>query len=162
MSAFCRRCGGPLALAVPEGEDRDRLCCAACGFIEYQNPRVEVACVVADAAGGICLHHAALAPGERIQGAALRSLEGDCGTGVLEEQLALFCALTDTEAGRVVVVFHAPAARDGVAGRDRLPGPGWVAPLLEAFGADARAGRRAVYTAAWDGRSLRMAEVRRD
>ena len=31
---------------VPEGEDRERLTCADCGFIAYENPKVVVGSVV--------------------------------------------------------------------------------------------------------------------
>ncbi|MEA2630709.1 MAG: Nudix N-terminal, partial [Chloroflexota bacterium] len=32
---FCSRCGSPLVFGTVEGEDRDRLACAACGHIAY-------------------------------------------------------------------------------------------------------------------------------
>ena len=31
---------------VPEGEDRERLVCATCGFINYENPKIVVGSVV--------------------------------------------------------------------------------------------------------------------
>jgi ADP-ribose pyrophosphatase YjhB (NUDIX family) len=34
--------------AVPEGEDRERLVCATCGFINYENPKIVVGSVVHD------------------------------------------------------------------------------------------------------------------
>ena len=38
----CGRCGAPLAASVPPGENRERMACAACGFISYVNPRLVV------------------------------------------------------------------------------------------------------------------------
>jgi NADH pyrophosphatase NudC (nudix superfamily) len=45
---FCQRCGGPLARARVDGEldGRERLCCAACGFVLYDNPTPVVAAIV--------------------------------------------------------------------------------------------------------------------
>lgn len=37
---------GPSRLAVPEGDTHDRLVCADCGYIAYENPKVVAACVV--------------------------------------------------------------------------------------------------------------------
>lgn len=43
---FCSHCGAPLRLAVPAGDDRERLCCTRCSFIHYQNPKILVACMM--------------------------------------------------------------------------------------------------------------------
>ena len=37
--------GGPIARRVPEGDDRQRLVCDACGFIRYENPKIVVGSV---------------------------------------------------------------------------------------------------------------------
>jgi ADP-ribose pyrophosphatase YjhB (NUDIX family) len=42
---FCSECGGGIELRIPEGDDRDRFVCAACGHIHYINPRVIVGCL---------------------------------------------------------------------------------------------------------------------
>ncbi|GAB6051830.1 NUDIX hydrolase [Magnetospira thiophila] len=39
------RRGTPFVAAVPEGDDRERLVCPDCGFIQYQNPKVIVGAV---------------------------------------------------------------------------------------------------------------------
>ncbi len=36
---------GPVVRAIPEGDNRERLVCADCGFIDYQNPKVVVGVV---------------------------------------------------------------------------------------------------------------------
>jgi len=45
---FCQRCGGPLARARVDGDHdgRERLRCAACGFVLYENPTPVVAAIV--------------------------------------------------------------------------------------------------------------------
>ncbi|WNL38031.1 NUDIX hydrolase [Halomonas sp. PAMB 3264] len=37
---FCSQCGEKVRFAVPEGDDRPRYLCDACGTIHYQNPRI--------------------------------------------------------------------------------------------------------------------------
>jgi ADP-ribose pyrophosphatase YjhB (NUDIX family) len=39
------RAAGPVVLRVPEGDDRERLVCADCGFIRYENPKIVVGSV---------------------------------------------------------------------------------------------------------------------
>ena len=42
---YCSACGGPVALAIPAGDDRPRYVCEACRAVHYQNPRVVVGCI---------------------------------------------------------------------------------------------------------------------
>ncbi|KAL4430953.1 hypothetical protein ABPG75_006209 [Micractinium tetrahymenae] len=44
--SFCRMCGGPVELALPEGDTLWRHQCTRCGYIDYQNPRLVVGCIV--------------------------------------------------------------------------------------------------------------------
>ncbi|SDL92996.1 ADP-ribose pyrophosphatase YjhB, NUDIX family [Modicisalibacter muralis] len=37
---FCSNCGHNVRFAIPEGDDRSRYLCDACGAIHYQNPRI--------------------------------------------------------------------------------------------------------------------------
>jgi ADP-ribose pyrophosphatase YjhB (NUDIX family) len=39
---FCSECAHPVALAIPEGDNRPRYVCTACGTIHYQNPKLVV------------------------------------------------------------------------------------------------------------------------
>lgn len=43
---FCRRCGAPLVPSVPPGDNRLRASCDRCGFIQYDNPRNVVGCLL--------------------------------------------------------------------------------------------------------------------
>lgn len=161
MSArFCAACGAPLARGIPPGEDRERLCCPACGRIHYENPHVDVACVLAAADGGLHLALAPLARGERIQGAALRALGAHAPAGLGEEGLALCGVLTDIPAGRVCLVFRAPGlARDAPAATGL---PAWCAALLQRLPSAVEGRPPTVCTAAWDGVALRLTAVARD
>jgi ADP-ribose pyrophosphatase YjhB (NUDIX family) len=42
---FCSLCGGPVALQIPEGDERKRHVCQNCGHIHYINPKVIVGCL---------------------------------------------------------------------------------------------------------------------
>lgn len=42
MIRFCTQCGQPVAQRIPDGDDRMRPVCTACGTIHYQNPRLVV------------------------------------------------------------------------------------------------------------------------
>lgn len=44
----CRTCGSATALTVPDGDNRERPVCNACGMIHYINPKVVV--------GAVCTH----------------------------------------------------------------------------------------------------------
>ena len=39
---FCSECAHPVALAIPEGDNRLRFVCTHCGTIHYQNPKLVV------------------------------------------------------------------------------------------------------------------------
>ena len=42
---FCNLCGGPVALQIPEDDDRERHVCQNCAAIHYVNPKVVVGCL---------------------------------------------------------------------------------------------------------------------
>ena len=39
---FCSECAHPVALTVPEGDNRERYVCARCSAIHYQNPKLVI------------------------------------------------------------------------------------------------------------------------
>ncbi|XP_078446257.1 nudix hydrolase homolog 23 [Wolffia australiana] len=43
---FCLACGSPTSPVVPEGDEKLRAVCTACGKIHYENPKMVVGCVV--------------------------------------------------------------------------------------------------------------------
>ncbi|MCZ6869505.1 MAG: NUDIX hydrolase [Gammaproteobacteria bacterium] len=42
---FCSHCGQPVTSRIPEGDDRERFVCDACGAIHYQNPKIVAGCI---------------------------------------------------------------------------------------------------------------------
>ncbi len=42
---FCSQCGAPLVHTIPDGDNRHRHCCPACGTIHYENPKIVVGCI---------------------------------------------------------------------------------------------------------------------
>ncbi len=155
---FCRRCASPLVPGVPEGEDRPRLQCPACGHVEYQNPRVRAGCLTGCGSGTAVLRTVLVQPGERLQSAALRAL----GASLPEDDLALYCAITDRGAGEVSLVFRSLAGLlGGRGGQEGESVPQWQSALLEQFEADLHRPDVPVYTAEFNGGRLLLAVVER-
>ena len=42
---YCSECGSQVELLVPDGDDRPRHVCGACGTIHYRNPKIVVGCI---------------------------------------------------------------------------------------------------------------------
>lgn len=42
---YCSQCGQPVRLQIPQGDNRERHVCGACGTIHYQNPKVVTGCI---------------------------------------------------------------------------------------------------------------------
>ncbi|UNU74015.1 NUDIX hydrolase [Moraxella nasovis] len=38
--SFCLQCGSTATLTIPDGDQRERLVCGACGHIHYENPKM--------------------------------------------------------------------------------------------------------------------------
>ena len=120
---FCSQCAAPVESRVPDGDNRPRFVCSACGSIHYQNPRMVVGCVP-EYEGSILLCKRSIDPrygywtvpagfmelGETVAAAALRE--------TWEEALArvelgpLFALIDVVHAGQVHAFFSA-----------RLPAP---------------------------------------
>lgn len=43
---FCPTCGGDVKYSVPDGDNRERAICSACGTVHYKNPLIVVGCIV--------------------------------------------------------------------------------------------------------------------
>jgi ADP-ribose pyrophosphatase YjhB (NUDIX family) len=116
---FCSRCGSPLVFGTVEGEDRDRLACAACGHIAYVNPRLVVTTLPITEAAEIVLIRRGIEPGKGLwaqpggflevdetvnQGAIRETWEE---TGLLVEPGEIVGLYTRLEAMVVTIVFEA-------------------------------------------------------
>jgi ADP-ribose pyrophosphatase YjhB (NUDIX family) len=116
---FCSNCGARLAFGAVDGEDRERLACAACGHIAYVNPRLVVTTLPITDAGEIVLIRRGLEPGlgswaqpggfleidETVaEGAVRETLEE---TGLVVDPGEIVGFYTRLEAAVVVVAFEA-------------------------------------------------------
>jgi len=111
---------------VPAGEDRERLTCADCGFVAYENPKVVTGSVVAQD-GKVLLCRRAIEPrrgfwtipagymelGETVEEAARReAFEEACAEIAIEGVLAIYSI---ARIGQVQVLFRAHLATPGIA-----------------------------------------------
>ncbi|WP_137176616.1 NUDIX domain-containing protein [Roseomonas sp. AR75] len=111
---------------IPEGEDRERLTCADCGYIAYENPKIVTGSVVA-VDGRVMLCRRAIEPrrgfwtipagymelGETVEEAARREArEEACAEIAIEGVLALYSI---ARIGQVQVLFRAHLATPGFA-----------------------------------------------
>ncbi len=111
---------------IPEGEDRERLTCADCGFIAYENPKI-VAGAVVEAEGRLLLCRRAIAPragfwtlpagymelGETVAEAAQREAWEEAQARIaLEGILAVYSI---ARIGQVQILFRAHLTEPGYA-----------------------------------------------
>ena len=110
---------------IPEGDTRERLVCAKCGYVAYENPRIVVGSVVV-ADGRVLLCRRAIEPrrgywtlpagfleyGETPEeGARREAMEEACADIVLDGILAVFSI---TRIGQVQIIFRARFAGAGM------------------------------------------------
>jgi ADP-ribose pyrophosphatase YjhB (NUDIX family) len=115
---FCSACGQPAATVVPEGDNRARSVCTACGTVHYVNPKLVVGSVP-EYGGQILLCRRAIEPrkgfwtvpagfmelGETLGEAALRETWEEALARV--ELGSLFSVVDVVHAGQVHVFFRA-------------------------------------------------------
>ena len=115
---FCSNCGSALRLGAIDGEDRDRLSCAACGHIAYVNPRLVVTTLPITEDGRIVLLRRGIEPGrgawaqpggflevdETVHQAAIRETLEE--TGLLIEPGEIIGLYTRLEAAVVTIAFE--------------------------------------------------------
>ncbi len=181
---FCSECGGPVALAVPDGDDRERPICTRCGHVHYRNPLVVVGCIV-ERDGDVLLCRRAIEPvagrwtipagylelGETLIAGACRETFEEAGADV--EVTAPHSYLDLPHAGQMQATYRAALRRPGIAvGHEslevaffplaRLPWDELAFPAvriaLELWRDDQLAGRRCVHHGrlAWDGSGSRF------
>jgi ADP-ribose pyrophosphatase YjhB (NUDIX family) len=116
---YCSRCGAKLEFGLVDGEDRERMTCAVCGYIAYVNPRLVVTAIPVTDEGRVILLRRGIEPGrglwaqpggflevdETVSEAAIRETFEETGL-VLEpgEIIGLYSRL---EAAVVVIAFDA-------------------------------------------------------
>jgi ADP-ribose pyrophosphatase YjhB (NUDIX family) len=117
---FCSNCGSALRHGAIDGEDRDRLSCAACGHIAYVNPRLVVTTLPVTDDGRLVLLRRGIEPGrgawaqpggflevdETVHEAAIRETLEE--TGLIVEPGEIIGLYTRLEAAVVTIAFEAP------------------------------------------------------
>ncbi len=115
---FCSQCGAPLVHTIPDGDNRHRHCCPACGTIHYENPKMVVGCL-AEWDDKILLCRRAIEPrhgfwtlpagfmenGESAMEGALRETLEEAGARVQEPTLYSLISLPDIN--QVYLMFRA-------------------------------------------------------
>lgn len=116
---YCSRCGSPLSLGEVPGEHRERLVCAACGFIAYVNPRLVVTTLPLTDSGELVLLRRAIEPAygtwaqpggfleadeTAIQGAVRETLEE---TGLIVAPTSIVGLYSQPRSAVVVAVYEA-------------------------------------------------------
>jgi ADP-ribose pyrophosphatase YjhB (NUDIX family) len=114
----CRTCGAPTRYLVPEGDNRERATCSACGTIHYENPTNIVGTVpvwgeqvllcrrnIEPRYGMWTLPAGFLELGETVRAGALRETEEEAGAHV--ELLELFTVLDVVRVGQVHLFWRA-------------------------------------------------------
>jgi ADP-ribose pyrophosphatase YjhB (NUDIX family) len=141
-AGFCQRCGGGLAPQRLADDDRDRLRCDACGFVQYTNPKVVVG-VIPEHRGEALLVRRAIEPsyglwtfpggylemGETAEEGAAREVMEEVGLRLRPR--ALLGVYSLVQAGNVVLVYRAPiltrARPEASPGREVIEAA-WFAP----------------------------------
>jgi ADP-ribose pyrophosphatase YjhB (NUDIX family) len=116
---YCSACGGELEFALVDGEDRERLVCAACGHIAYVNPRLVVTTIPVTDDGRVVLLRRGIEPGygawaqpggylevdETVNEAAVRETLEE--TGYIVQPGEIIGLYSRLEAAVVVLAFEA-------------------------------------------------------
>ena len=121
MIRHCPRCGSDrLERRTPERDDRERTCCAACGYIHYVGPVLAAGAILHDD-GRFCLVRRALEPGrglwtfpggfvdldEHPADAALRETAEETGHGAEIDGIVGAYRSTGPRGKQVVIVVYA-------------------------------------------------------
>jgi ADP-ribose pyrophosphatase YjhB (NUDIX family) len=102
---FCSHCGQPVTLTVPEGDNRPRHVCTACGRIHYQNPRIVAGCVP-EHEGRILLCRRAIEPRRGYWTLPAGFMENGETTQEAARRESVEEALAEVEIGSLLAVVH--------------------------------------------------------
>jgi ADP-ribose pyrophosphatase YjhB (NUDIX family) len=120
---FCSHCGQPVTVTVPDGDNRPRHVCTACGRIHYQNPRIVAGCVP-DHEGRILLCRRAIEPRRGYWTLPAGFMENGETTQEAARRESVEEALAEVEIGSLLAVVHVlHADQVHVMFRARLPRP---------------------------------------
>lgn len=117
---FCCCCGARLAVEIPPGDDHERQVCRGCGYIDYQNPRILVTCMIHRGDGLLWIRRARepgrgrwaipggfVELGENLQEAACREIREETGVELQPWSLSLYGVGSLPLVGQVYITFRA-------------------------------------------------------
>jgi ADP-ribose pyrophosphatase YjhB (NUDIX family) len=119
MHLYCCRCGHhPLDRGIPEGDTHERLTCSACGFVDYDNPKV-IAGAIIERDGRLLLCQRGIPPrvgtwtlpagfmerGESVEEAAQREVMEE--TGILAEILTPYSIFSVPPTNELYIIYRA-------------------------------------------------------
>ncbi|MCS2611117.1 NUDIX hydrolase [Halomonas dongshanensis] len=119
MALFCPRCGhSPLAHRIPAGDTHERLCCSACGYIDYDNPKV-IAGAIIEEQGQLLLCQRGIPPrvgtwtlpagfmerGESVEEAAYREVWEE--TGIQTDILSPYSIFSVPPTNELYIIYRA-------------------------------------------------------
>lgn len=117
--SFCYRCGNPLEMRVPAGDDQQRQCCTACDYVHYVNPRILVSCMIHSGSKILWIRRGLeprkglwampagfMEQGESLQQAAVRELKEETGLEIAPGDLQLSVLSSLTFIDEVYIVFR--------------------------------------------------------
>nr|WP_299240534.1 NUDIX hydrolase [uncultured Halomonas sp.] len=128
---FCSHCGHAVRFAIPEGDDRPRYLCDACGAIHYQNPRI-VAGTLPIREGRVLLCRRAISPRKgywtlpagymenaetTLDAAARETLEEACAQVRIHD---LYTLINLPHINQVYMIFRADLTSDFAPGPESL------------------------------------------
>ena len=117
--SFCYRCGNPLEMRIPAGDDQQRQCCTACDHVHYINPRILVSCMIYSGSKILWIRRGLepckglwampagfMEQGESLQQAAVRELKEETGLEIAPGDLQLSVLSSLTFIDEVYIVFR--------------------------------------------------------
>ena len=107
---YCSRCGGELRFGPIDGEERERLGCADCGFIAYVNPRLVVTTIPVTEKGEVVLLRRGIEPGygDWAQPGGFLEIDETVNEGAVRETLEETGLVV--EPGEIVGLYSRPQA----------------------------------------------------
>lgn len=116
---YCQECGGPLAATWIEADARERLACAHCDKVHFENPKILVACL-AHAGRRVVMCRRAHAParglwvppsgfmemGETLEAAAVREAAEEAGLSLDPDQLIPYAITSLPHLSEIYLTFR--------------------------------------------------------